>query len=979
MCEAGLAGCLLRVSRNVLSEEQNILHAILQYILERLAAQALQPTELREFLRLGSPLNCESFELSKVYKSGGPVPLTRIKTLVSMTTPRDFRAHGSCTLPPFVEMDMSAEGFGCLYLPSVAPQSNNMSGNLDGSVIGGIGSGDRIFPPQTGLTYSTWFCVDKFSDPRTDPHCVRLLTLIRTINNPREDHLVCFNLLLSARDKAIIISTQETMVPHNGGEWEPDSNGDGSARIWCPDLLHEGQWHHLVVVLNRAVLKNSSFSIFLDGQHMHTQKLHYISQNPGAGSANLPVASSVYGFIGTPPGWRRYSRLCWKQGVCLLMEEVISAQVVSTIFSLGPHYMGSLQAPQLGKQSESLNALVPEERVVFGLNAKAMSQLTLAKIRKVYSRADNKAIAKQLGMSSHENATPIRILHNSAGHLAGPARTLGGVVVGYLGVRVFSPHPVSTMMNTVGGCNVLLGIIAMAQDVESLYAGVKALTCVVKSNHAAQNEMDRKRSYQTLAMFFKKKKNLLNSHILHLTFSLVGTVNSGQESSAIPNVTAFQDLLCDLEIWQGAPNELLRSLLEHLFELVSESNEKRTNIRIMRDLQLVTKLLHIVSDIGESGTKEILFSLLTILLGGQPRHNDLLLFGQFIAAKIPHSINDSEKYLNLSKSTKIDLELEDQSENNLIKNILLRNRCLSLLHSLLFTPRNTVNNVICDDISKILGLDWVLVFLQQQVHSTTVIWAMRILVVLLSKESIIARFREGVMNGGYLRHTELISQNKNLVVLAPPQLSQSNVGVNSSGPGNATAQPTQIAGEVKTALLHIPGFQHLEFLLPNHLDVAELYYLITAMIMGQPVKLLTSDHKKIDLDRVWAFLWGAPVSQTPVGTVGPRVNLCPEAVCVLLSMVRTLVHSKNDTDWLQSHPVTIIQVLFSLYHNMPEFMPVVMSGEVLNALTSVLFPFTTVEVSVDSEPNSGASTPDDSIKNAVLITKQMVSFIQIIE
>lgn len=141
---------------------------------------------------------------------------------------------------------------------------------------------------------------------------------------------------------------------------------------------------------------------------MHTQKLHYISQYPGAGSAVLTNASSVYSFIGTPPAWRRYSRLCWKQGVCHLIEDIISAQVVSTIFALGPHYMGSLQAPQLGKQSEPINPLVSEERVVFGLNAKAMSQLTLAKIRKVYSRADNKSIAKHLGMGQHENATPIR-------------------------------------------------------------------------------------------------------------------------------------------------------------------------------------------------------------------------------------------------------------------------------------------------------------------------------------------------------------------------------------------------------------------------------------------------------------------------------------------------------------------------------------------------------------------------------------------
>lgn len=141
---------------------------------------------------------------------------------------------------------------------------------------------------------------------------------------------------------------------------------------------------------------------------MHTQKLHYISQNPGAGSANLAVASQVYGYIGTPPIWRRYSRLCWKQGVCHLLEDVLTQQTVQTIYSLGPHYMGSLQAPQLGKQSEPLPPLVPEDRVLLGLNAKAVSQLTLIKIRKVYSRADNKSIAKQLGMNSHENATPIK-------------------------------------------------------------------------------------------------------------------------------------------------------------------------------------------------------------------------------------------------------------------------------------------------------------------------------------------------------------------------------------------------------------------------------------------------------------------------------------------------------------------------------------------------------------------------------------------
>lgn len=65
-------------------------------------------------------------------------------------------------------------------------------------------------------------------------------------------------------------------------------------------------------------------------------------------------------------------------------------------------------------------------------------------------------------MSSHENATPIRVLHNSAGHLSGPARSLGGVVVGYLGVRVFTPRPVSKMIENVGGCSVLLGMYSIS-------------------------------------------------------------------------------------------------------------------------------------------------------------------------------------------------------------------------------------------------------------------------------------------------------------------------------------------------------------------------------------------------------------------------------------------------------------------------------------------------------------------------------------
>lgn len=90
--------------------------------------------------------------IKKLGTNGGPVPLTRVKCLVSMTTPRDVRLHGASITPAFVEFDLNAEGFGCLYLPSIAPQGpptpsvvgSGMMGGSDNGVIGGIGTGKYL-------------------------------------------------------------------------------------------------------------------------------------------------------------------------------------------------------------------------------------------------------------------------------------------------------------------------------------------------------------------------------------------------------------------------------------------------------------------------------------------------------------------------------------------------------------------------------------------------------------------------------------------------------------------------------------------------------------------------------------------------------------------------------------------------------------------------------------------------------------------
>ena len=87
-------------------------------------------------------------------------------------------------------------------------------------------------------------------------------------------------------------------------------------------------------------------------------RMQYINLSLGPGASNLTASSTVQAFVGTPPFWRKHSRLCWKQGPCLMFEDVASPALASLLFRLGPHYLGSLQAPQISTTGEVLTSQV---------------------------------------------------------------------------------------------------------------------------------------------------------------------------------------------------------------------------------------------------------------------------------------------------------------------------------------------------------------------------------------------------------------------------------------------------------------------------------------------------------------------------------------------------------------------------------------------------------------------------------------------
>ncbi|VDM63087.1 unnamed protein product [Angiostrongylus costaricensis] len=678
MCQVDMPRHLLTIASKLFLCENHILLQPFYYLLERLSYQSMQPSQLRHFLRLDLPLCCRNLDETDNEEpiranEGGPVPLQRVKALVSMMTPRDQKLSHA---PSFVETDLAMEGFGCLFIPSLAP---------------------------------IWLYIDAFSDKKIDAHPLRLLTVTRTVTwqDDRRKlgpcHLACLTIQISPMDRSLLISTDEHENPGSDLEKEAKFPSEKAIRIALADIIRAMEWVHICVVLSRSVLKPSQAAVYVNGRMVSTQRLQYIVQTAGGAATQLAHthvacrtcehASIVLRF------YRRY-----RLGSTFLIEEPLSAEVIRSIYDLQPHYIGALQT--IGPDR---TPLVQEEKIVFSLSGMATSEMTLAKIRAVHNKMDAEILAPYLGISSTDNSTPLRILLNTVAHVPGSGRAFGAAIIGYLGMRTFIPRPVPRLLDSMGGYACLYGLVAMATDSEGLYASLKAVVSAVRSNSNLQAMLHENRAYQTLAVLLEDKANLLNSHILHMVFSMAGTLDTSREIATIPNSQAFEDLLCDLDVWAKAPEEQHKLLYEHFYELITD--HQRENLTIVRRSPLLSRLLFTLFDRPHLlwSTNEIVFNLFSAIVQPQCDNRSMLKLGQAIAATLPTTMTDQ--------------------------------------------------------IVRVLGFDWIYCLLSPGVHSGTVFLALRILLALLAHPHLLMKFREGTSNGGWLTDADSVVRNRAAVVL----------------------------------------------------------------------------------------------------------------------------------------------------------------------------------------------------------------------
>ena len=91
-------------------------------------------------------------------------------------------------------------------------------------------------------------------------------------------------------------------------------------------------------------------------------------------------------------------------------------------------------------------------------------------------------------------------------------------------------------------------MVAMAPDTEYLYASMKCLFCALRTNAFLREQMTSHGGFQFVAMMLKKKKDVLNAHVLHLAFSMIATGETSKEGSVVYDRNPIENLLSDIQV-----------------------------------------------------------------------------------------------------------------------------------------------------------------------------------------------------------------------------------------------------------------------------------------------------------------------------------------------------------------------------------------------------------------------------------------------
>lgn len=493
-----------------------------------------------------------------------------------------LRGMQSSRSPPFIQFDLSLQGFSAIELPDLG----------------------RPFPPVSqggGYTFAAWVRIDTF-----DRNCHT------TLFGAYDDTQTCFVMAYLEKDSRCFIL--QTYMGHSSGVIP-------SVRFKKAPRFEEGRWYHIAIVHRRAKaigMGSSKASLFVDGEFTETMKAHYPSHPPVLDSSQESFASMssstskhhILAFLGTPRNLApRLGRnvITSKLSVASfhLFSEPLSDELIAVYHKLGPRYCGNFQDrlgsfqtyrtsaelhvhneilhPGREERSEIVAAirtnashLMPESRILLSFSPSSVmddddrNAVDESQLIKSLSRDSAKTLHKYTRMHS----TPIIInaavpsVNDALSQARGYGRLSGDPVV-------VVPQSLDDAIWRIGGCVAVgLKLVQSVESLESMLRAVNILFEAVGGNWRNCEAMEQRNGFAVLAEVLRQKigfamgglvmRNPLSldvtpdecetfvKELLLVILRFVGYDDKEPTESLIINPLAYRVLLVDLEIWRRA-------------------------------------------------------------------------------------------------------------------------------------------------------------------------------------------------------------------------------------------------------------------------------------------------------------------------------------------------------------------------------------------------------------------------------------------
>ena len=524
--------------------------------------------------------------------------------------------------PSFVHFDLSLHGYASIELP-------------------GIG---RAFPPlgsSPGYTLSLWLQVVHF-DPNAHT----------TIFGAFDATQTCFVLVYMEKDtRNLILQTSVT-------------SSRPSVRF-KQATFKEGRWYHIVIAHQRPKTTSSSrASLFIDGEFVEQAKSLYPATPPASNkrpeeddllSSRKQSSNTIQTFLGTPQDLatrlgKGVVSTQWRVASSYLFSKVLSDDLITVYYQLGPRYTGNFQdclgsfqtyeaSAALNLRNESLHPgtedrseivaairskaglLLPESIILLNLSASIVLD------DNDQNNIDETQLTKFLSKTASKNLRNVTRAGRNALAINGAIPSINEALLNSSGFAVLTGDPTVIVPQSldeaawrISGCaSVGLALLEASHDVKEIVRALEIIFESVRENWRNSEAMERENGFGVLATILTSKLDEQNHHnvdsskpqnlpgagqeltpslhlqVLKSILNFVGYKCDSTENSVINNPLAYRILLVDMGFWRNCSSEVQKLYYEQFVTFASRSKYRHFNVRRLLRMRQCYRLSQVSS------------------------------------------------------------------------------------------------------------------------------------------------------------------------------------------------------------------------------------------------------------------------------------------------------------------------------------------------------------------------------------------------